>query len=694
MSLGIMEEEDLAEYFRLQYGERLLQMLQFLGLWLQAKEMQCHFSTLQILLRNREVNAAELDFLLRSPVQTGTASPVEFLSHQAWGAVKVLSSMEEFCNLDRDIEGSAKSWKKFVESECPEKEKLPQEWKNKTALQRLCVMRAMRPDRMTYAMRDFVEEKLGSKYVVGRALDFATSFEESGPAMPMFFILSPGVDPLKDVESQGRKLGYTFNNQNFHNVSLGQGQEVVAEAALDLAAKKGHWVILQNIHLVAKWLSTLEKKLEEHSENSHPEFRVFMSAEPAPSPESHIIPQGILENSIKITNEPPTGMHANLHKALDNFTQDTLEMCSRETEFKSILFALCYFHAVVAERRKFGPQGWNRSYPFNTGDLTISMNVLYNFLEANAKVPYDDLRYLFGEIMYGGHITDDWDRRLCRTYLEEFIRPEMLEGELSLAPGFPLPGNMDYNGYHQYIDAELPPESPYLYGLHPNAEIGFLTQTSEKLFRTVLELQPRDSQAGDGAGATREEKEEAPIVDYGVRNDRSQAERQLEYDVTLRGYLKSFLSSPPPAGPPLLTLLLSPLANAPALSCTPPAQLKLWNKYRISNIPSLIFLDATTGKVVCRNGLLVIRDDPEGLEFPWGPKPFREVIAGPLLRNNGQSLESSSLEGSHVGVYFSAHWCPPCRSLTRVLVESYRKIKEAGQSFEIIFVSADRSVVP
>ncbi|KAM9749508.1 nucleoredoxin isoform 5-T5 [Dama dama] len=119
--------------------------------------------------------------------------------------------------------------------------------------------------------------------------------------------------------------------------------------------------------------------------------------------------------------------------------------------------------------------------------------------------------------------------------------------------------------------------------------------------------------------------------------------------------------------------------------------LKLWNKYRISNIPSLIFLDATSGKVVCRNGLLVIRDDPEGLEFPWGPKPFREVIAGPLLRNNGQSLESSSLEGSHVGVYFSAHWCPPCRSLTRVLVESYRKIKEAGQKFEIIFVSADRS---
>ena len=79
-------------------------------------------------------------------------------------------------------------------------------------------------------------------------------------------------------------------------------------------------------------------------------------------------------------------MFANLHKALYNFDQDTLEMCAREAEFKAILFSLCYFHAVVAERRKFGPQGWNRVYPFNTGDLTISVNVLYNYLEANSKV--------------------------------------------------------------------------------------------------------------------------------------------------------------------------------------------------------------------------------------------------------------------------------------------------------------------
>lgn len=61
-------------------------------------------------------------------------------------------------------------------------------------------------------------------------------------------------------------------------------------------------------------------------------------------------------------------------------------------------------------------------------------------------------------------------------------------------------------GYHMYIDENLPPESPYLYGLHPNAEIGFLTVTSDRLFRTVLEMQPKESDAGGGAGISREEK--------------------------------------------------------------------------------------------------------------------------------------------------------------------------------------------
>ncbi|XP_025783344.1 dynein heavy chain 17, axonemal [Puma concolor] len=320
----------------------------------------------QVLSMKKELNPVELDFLLRFPFKAGALSPVDFLQHQGWGGIKALSEMDEFKNLDSDIEGSAKRWKKLVESEAPEKEIFPKEWKNKTALQKLCVLRCMRPDRMTYAVRGLGDPK-----------------HQVNPNPAVTFLQCP-------------------------------------------------------------W--------------------------------------------------------------------DTLEMCTKEIEFKCILFALCYFHAVVAERRKFGAQGWNRPYPFNNGDLTISINVLYNYLEANTKVPWDDLRYLFGEIMYGGHITDDWDRRLCRTYLAEYVRAEMLEGETLLAPGFQIPPNLDYKGYHEYINENLPPESPYLYGLHPNAEIGFLTVTSEKLFRTVLEMQPKETDSGAGTGVSREEKGELTIT--------------------------------------------------------------------------------------------------------------------------------------------------------------------------------------
>ncbi|CAH1986860.1 unnamed protein product [Acanthoscelides obtectus] len=462
--------------------------------------------TFQILLMNEEIQAMDLDFLLRFPIKPHVSSPVDFLANNSWGGICSLATKDEFRNLDRDIENNPKRWKKLVECECPEKEKFPQEWKNKTALQRLCMMRALRPDRMIYAMMAFIEEKLGSKYVDNKTLEFEKSFEEASQSTPIFFILSPGVNPLKDVEELGEKLGFTLDKGNFHNVSLGQGQEVVAEKAMEVGAKHGHWVVLQNIHLVKKWLPALEKNLEKYAEGSHPDYRVFMSAEPAASPTAHIIPQGILESSIKITNEPPTGIKANLHKALSNFNQETLEQCSKEAEFKVILFSLCYFHAVVAERRKFGPQGWNKIYPFNVGDLTISVFVLYNYLEANTKVPWEDLRFLFGEIMYGGHITDDWDRRLCISYLEELLQPDLVDGELHLAPGFMAPPNTDYQGYHQYIDDMMPPESPVLYGLHPNAEIGFLTTTADNLFRTVFEMQPRDGGATGGATVTREDK--------------------------------------------------------------------------------------------------------------------------------------------------------------------------------------------
>lgn len=94
---------------------------------------------------------------------------------------------------------------------------------------------------------------MGSKYVAGRALDFATSFEESGPATPMFFILSPGVDPLKDVENQGEKSSSWCQGcpspMHFHSlhlsVSLFQIQSSLCNTRYSLTVQKARPLLSQ-----------------------------------------------------------------------------------------------------------------------------------------------------------------------------------------------------------------------------------------------------------------------------------------------------------------------------------------------------------------------------------------------------------------------------------------------------------------
>eukprot|EP00835_Amoeboradix_gromovi_P001568 NODE_74_length_23402_cov_1.166974.p1 type:complete len:4329 gc:universal NODE_74_length_23402_cov_1.166974:19649-6663(-) len=446
-----------------------------------------------IMLKEQEIDAVDLDYLLRCPRQVSTC-PIEWINDGQWQTLKALTKIDALKELCNDLEQSNKRWKKYCELEQPENEKLPSEWKNRTAIQQLCILRALRPDRILYGLRQFISTKIGDRYVNGNRTPFGATFQESSAYIPIFFILSPGVDPVKDVEQIGKTLGISTELNNFYNISLGQGQEIVAERALDIAIVQGGWVMLQNIHLVAKWLPTLEKKMEEIFRlDINVNFRLFLSAEPAGDPLYHIIPTSILQQSIKITNEAPTGMKANLHKALDNFDQEILDKCSKELEFKSILFALCYFHAVVVERKKFGAIGWNRSYPFNNGDLTISVDVLFNYLESFSKIPWDDIRYIFGEIMYGGHISDDLDRRLCATYLQVYVREELFDTSLLYCANFNAPPSLDYNEYHRYIDENLPLENPLLYGMHPNAEISVQTITSEKLFMTMMELQPKES---------------------------------------------------------------------------------------------------------------------------------------------------------------------------------------------------------
>ncbi|KOB71737.1 Dynein heavy chain [Operophtera brumata] len=311
------------------------------GLFERDKLVFLFLVTLQILQCDGKVDARELDFLLKYAVAP-EVSPFPWLSNNSWGGIIALSKMDAFENLDKEIEGAVKRWQKYTDGEAPERDKLPGDWKNKTPLQRLCIMRALRADRMSYASSAFCEENLGTKYVEARTPPLEKSYEESNCYTAMFFILSAGVDPLKvsenrllvytidiygkysvDLEKLGRKLGFSTDKKNFHIVSLGQGQEIVAEEAMGVSSVNGHWVILQNIHLVAKWLATLEKKMEETFDNPLPEYRLYLSAEPAADASYHIIPQGILESAIKITNEPPIGMWANLHKTFSKLQSES-----------------------------------------------------------------------------------------------------------------------------------------------------------------------------------------------------------------------------------------------------------------------------------------------------------------------------------------------------------------------------------
>lgn len=259
------------------------------------------------------------------------------------------------------------------------------------------------------------------------------------------------------------------------------------------------------------WLQELEKILDQYAAEAgggNPNFRLFLSAEPSTG-----VPIGILDRSIKLTNEPPAGLKANMKRAWTYFSKEEIE--DKDPKVKSILFALCYFHSTVIERRRFGPKGWNMSYPFNIGDLRDSYLVLNKYLENNQgqKVPFDDLIYIFGEIMYGGHIVNDLDRRLCRAYLDHLMNDSLFD-ELELFPyiegknlTFRVPPPNSYEKYIEHIEGSLVQETPLYYGLHPNTEIGFRTQQCNTLFNTLLELQPKDSGAEESGGDVKSNNE-------------------------------------------------------------------------------------------------------------------------------------------------------------------------------------------
>ena len=86
-------------------------------------------------------------------------------------------------------------------------------------------------------------------------------------------------------------------------------------------------------------------------------------------------------------------------------------------------------------------------------------------------------------------------------------------------------------------------------------------------------------------------------------------------------------------------------------------QEKLSKTFKVSGIPTLVFLDGNTGEMITKDGRTIIMEDPKGLDFPWVQKDITELIPGKLLKDTMEStIEWSELTEEVIGLYFSAHW--------------------------------------
>eukprot|EP01026_Neomeris_dumetosa_P007374 TRINITY_DN1227_c0_g1_i4.p1 TRINITY_DN1227_c0_g1~~TRINITY_DN1227_c0_g1_i4.p1 ORF type:complete len:431 (-),score=78.61 TRINITY_DN1227_c0_g1_i4:452-1744(-) len=121
------------------------------------------------------------------------------------------------------------------------------------------------------------------------------------------------------------------------------------------------------------------------------------------------------------------------------------------------------------------------------------------------------------------------------------------------------------------------------------------------------------------------------------------------------------------------------------------AKTELSVKFRISGIPALVILDGETGKIITKKGREMVGADPQGKEFPWQPKSLMQLLQGSLVNKAGETSDfDENVKGKHLLVYFSAHWCPPCRDFTPQLAEFYRLLQQERQDFEVVYVSGDR----
>ena len=285
------------------------------------------------------------------------------------------------------------------------------------------------------------------------------------------------MDPTAQVLGLASTLGLKLET-----CSLGQGQAPIATRLMNEAIRDGGWVFLQNCHLSISWMPALEKLIDNYCTAAqqqqaggglpvpgapHRNFRLWLSSSPHPQ-----FPIAILQRGIKLTTEPPRGLRANLtrlYNALDEDLHDS-RVEAAPSKYQKLVFSLCWFHAVLLERKKFKSLGFNIPYDFNDSDFSICNDILADYLASyKEKTPWDAIRYLIAEVNYGGRVTDDFDRRLTNVYVAQFFCEEAVRKDgyrLSSLDEYFIPDDGTIDEYKDFIstlpgtdapEAQVPP---------------------------------------------------------------------------------------------------------------------------------------------------------------------------------------------------------------------------------------------
>jgi len=365
----------------------------------------------------------------------------------------------------------------------------------------LLLLRCLRGDKLVAGMIRYVSMALGQYYVEPPPFNLENCVNDSTCVTPLVFILCAGQDPMAQLRSFGATVG--VKGDKLLALSLGQGQDKKAERYIKDGCANGGWVVLQNCHLFVSWMSKLEKMVEEFTPATvKNDFRLWLTSAP-----SSAFPVSILQNGVKMINEPPKGLRNNI---LGSYLTDPIsdqaffDSCNQPEAFRKLLWGLCTFHAVIQDRRNFGPVGWNIAYEFNETDLRICIRQLNIFLNTYDFIPYKALTYLAGQCNYGGRVTDDHDRRCLSTILEDYYSPDIMkDGHTFDDPIYVVPLFGPYESYPEFAKTLPIVQTPKIFGMDDNADIAKDNKEVTELFDAILSTQAQSS--GSGGGMSKEQ---------------------------------------------------------------------------------------------------------------------------------------------------------------------------------------------